>query len=154
MELVKADEKILKEKSKEISKFDQEITNLIEQLFTKLETLEGVGLAAPQVGIPLKITVIEYTRKKDDDDKEIKDIPKTALINPRIVWCSKDRDTKTEACFSLPKVEIEVSRYKKIHVEFQDEKGKKKKIKARGFLARAMQHEIDHLNGILITHYK
>ena len=152
MELVTKDAKVLRQKSKTVSKVDKKIVDLVESLFEKLETLEGVGLAAPQIGTPYQVAVIEYTHKNDEEEPQ--DIPKTALINPRIVWCTKDKETKTEACFSLPKTEVAVPRFKKIHVEYVDESGKKKKIKAKGLLARAIQHEIDHLNGILITDYK
>lgn len=154
MELIDQNNPILRQKAEQIQAFDQKLALFVNELFAKLETMEGVGLAAPQIGVPSAIAVIEYTRKKDDDPKEVKDIPKTALVNPRIVWCSKDKELQTEACFSLPKEEVDVLRHKKIHIEYQDPSGKRKKLKAKGFLARALQHEIDHLNGILIIDYK
>ena len=144
---------MLRERTKKIEKFDNELQVLVDDLFKYLEGLEGVGLAAVQLGYPISLTVLEYCRTKKDE-KEIPDIPKTVLINPKILWRSKDMDVKIEACFSLPKIEIEVPRYKKIHLEYQDETGKRHKIKAKGFLARVIQHEVDHLNGKLICDYK
>jgi peptide deformylase len=154
MELIDPSNPILRQKASQIQAFDQKLAIFVNELFGKLETMEGVGLAAPQIGTSLAVAVIEYTRKKEDDPKEVKDIPKMALINPKVIWCSKDKELQTEACFSLPKEEVDVLRHKKIHIEYQDVSGKRKKLKAKGFLARALQHEIDHLNGILIIDYK
>lgn len=152
LELIDKDNQILRQEAQKINTPNKKVLNLIDQLFIKLATLEGVGLAAPQVGESIALAVISYKRKKDD--KDIPDIPKTVLINPVICWRSKDTEVQSEACFSLPKVEVTVPRHKKIHLEFIDESGKRRKMKAKGFLARAIQHEVDHLNGILITDYK
>jgi len=154
MELVDKKEPVLRAQTAKISAFDKKLSVLVGDLFTTLEGMEGVGLAAPQVGKSVSLAVIEYTRGKEDDPQEVKDIPKTVLVNPKITWRSKEIEVQKEACFSLPGVEIDVARPKKIHLVFQDESGKREKIKAKGFFARAIQHEVDHLNGILIIDYK
>jgi len=155
MELVDQSNPVLRQKAQAVTEFSESLNKLVNELFLKLSTLEGVGLAAPQIGSSVAVAVIEYQRKdSDQDDKIIRDIPRTILINPRITWASKDTDVQKEACFSLPKQEVEVSRFKKIHVEYQDLTGKKAKLKAKGFFARVIQHEIDHLNGILICDFK
>ncbi len=153
MELVEFENPILRKEANKIEKFDNELILLAEEMFKMLEGLEGVGLAAPQIGKPIKLAVIEYARK-EKDDKDIPDIPKTVIINPRICWKSKDTELQTEACFSIPKKEFSVPRHKKIHLEYFDTSGKRQKIKAKGFLSRVIQHEIDHLEGRLICDYK
>jgi peptide deformylase len=152
MDLIESSNPILHEKTKPVEKFDKELLILVENLFQYLEGLEGVGLAAVQVGVPTCVAVLEYTRQ-EKDEKEMQSIPKTVLINPKITWKGKDQDIKIEACFSLPKFECKVPRYKKIHLEYFDEVGKRHKLKAKGFLARVIQHEIDHLDGKLINEY-
>lgn len=152
MELVEFNNPILRQKAKDVDKFSPELNILIDEMFQKLEGLEGVGLAAPQIGVSIQLTVIEYNRS-DKDSADIPSIPKTVLINPKIVWKSKDTDIQTEACFSIPGKEYPVPRFKKIHLEYFDQTGKRHKIKAKGFLSRVIQHEIDHLAGKLICDY-
>ena len=103
----------------------------------------GVGLAAPQVGISQQIIVI-------NTDKNINAL---ALINPQILARSTSTEEDTEGCLSLPGVSLKINRARKISVAFQDEFGHPREIKAKGLTARVLQHEIDHLNGILITDY-
>jgi len=148
VELVPREHPVLRKKTEQVKSFDS-VNILINELFSKLETLEGVGLAAPQIGKSLSVAVLKYTRKKDDK-ADISDIPETILINPKITWRSKEKELQTEACFSLPKQEFEIERYKKIHIEYNARSGQREKLKARGLFARAIQHEIDHLDGILI----
>ncbi|MFH1855387.1 MAG: peptide deformylase [bacterium] len=148
VELVPKDNPVLRKKTEQVKDFDS-VDFLVDELFNKLETLEGVGLAAPQIGKSLSVAVLKYTRKKDDK-ADISDIPETILINPKIIWRSKERELQTEACFSLPKQEFEVLRHKKIHIEYNARSGKREKLKAKGLFARTIQHEIDHLDGILI----
>ncbi len=148
VELVPKENPVLRQKTEQVKSFDS-VDVLIMELFNKLENLEGVGLAAPQIGKSLSVAVLKYTRKKDDK-ADASDIPQTVLINPKIIWRSREKELQTEACFSLPGEEFEVARYKKIHVEYQNKFGKREKLKARGLFSRAIQHEIDHLDGILI----
>ncbi|MCX6809643.1 MAG: peptide deformylase [Candidatus Berkelbacteria bacterium] len=156
MDILTSPNPVLTQKTKDVLKVDKKITDLIRELFDVLSTKDGVGLAAPQIGQPYNVAVLffEPTAKHKEEDPDVKPIPRTVLINPRIVWESKEKDTLKEACFSVLKTEIAVPRAKKIHVEFLDENGVKKKIKAKGYFARAIQHEIDHLQGKVITDYK
>jgi len=109
----------------------------------KMVESQGVGLAANQVGQDLAIFVID---KKLAEENSVPD----AFINPEITEYSKDKTEMEEGCLSLPDYWIPVSRAKKIKIKALDENGNKIKIKARGFLARVLQHETDHLNGVLI----
>jgi len=103
----------------------------------------GVGLAANQVGRDLSIFVVD---KKLAEENNVPD----AFINPEITEYSKDIDETEEGCLSVPDYWTPIKRAKKIKIKFIDENGTKHKIKARGFLARVLQHETDHLNGITI----
>lgn len=156
MKIIQAPNKILKTKSKSVEKIDEKVLDLIEEMWKTLDEASGVGLAAPQIGKSISLAVIgfEPSEKMLEKHPDIKSIPKKVLINPIIVWNSPDKSIEKEGCLSCGKAEIEVPRYKKIHVEHLDEKGRKQKIKARGYIARIIQHEIDHLNGKLITDYR
>ncbi len=156
MEIVKSPSKILSTKSQEVTKIDDNIRDLVKQMFEKLSTIEGVGLAAPQIGKNLKITVIGFQPTPEQVKKNplLKPIPRLVLINPQIIYCSKKVGVEKEGCLSVGAKEIAVPRYEKIVVQFQDEFGKNKKLKARGYLARIIQHEVDHLEGRIITHYE
>lgn len=101
----------------------------------------AVGLAAPQVGIPLKFSVINHTKNKEEE--------MLILVNPIITTLSGKKDKKKESCMSVPDYAGEVERRKKISVEFQNRYGEKQSLEAEGFLARVIQHEIDHLDGVL-----
>lgn len=156
MEIVKLPQSVLKKKTEDIINFDDELRILTQRMFVDMEKADGIGLAAPQIGISKNIAVIGYvpTEAKKEKYPDLVEIPKTVLINPKIVWKSKDYALEKEGCLSIPESEYAVPRAKKIHVEYFDEFGNKKKIKAKGFLARVLQHEIDHLNGTTISDYE
>lgn len=158
MKIIQAPSKILKKKSKPVEKIGQDILKLIEEMWQTLNKVKGVGLAAPQISKSISLAIIGFEPTEDmlakDPVLKSKILPKIVFINPKIVWNSQDKSVEKEGCLSCEKVEVDVPRFKKIHVEFQNEKAKRQKIKARGYLARVIQHEIDHLNGRLITDYK
>jgi len=109
----------------------------------------GIGLAANQVGLNKRLIVYGYTPKTKDDSWP--HIPKTALCNPEIVRASRETEVATEGCLSLPGLELPVRRSVGVTVKAQDLRGKVVTIKAKGLAARVLQHEVDHLNGILFT---
>lgn len=111
---------------------------------------DGIGLAAPQIGISRRIAVLELTGD-EQEKKEGQNFPFTILINPEIIWSSKAKETKEEGCLSLPGVAVDVERSTSVRVKTTTLEGKRITIRAEGLFARALQHEIDHLNGILIT---
>ena len=104
---------------------------------------QGVGLAANQIGKDLSIFVIDANLAQDSGVPD-------AYINPEITEYAKDEDSLEEGCLSIPKYYVEIKRYKKIKIKALDENGNKIKLKAKGFLARVLQHETDHLNGLTI----
>lgn len=136
LEIKKAGDAVLKEQAKEVTKIDRTIKKLLGDMSETLYHADGVGLAAPQVGVSLKVVVIDIGEGLIE------------LINPVIVK-KEELVTDTEGCLSVPGVYGEVERYNHVTVEALDRNGKKIKISGSGLLARAFQHEIDHLNGIL-----
>jgi peptide deformylase len=128
---------ILRQKAKRITNaLDPKIQKLIPQM-TEIMLKEGVGLAAPQVGESIRLIIIKY---KDNS---------IAMINPRIIMKSILKEWGEEGCLSVPGKYGEVKRSKKLTVRYIDENGKNKVLTANGFLARIIQHETDHLDGVL-----
>lgn len=144
---------VLKAKTVKVKKIGPEEKKLIAKMVGTMFKAKGIGLAAPQIGKSLRLAVLEYNPKRfgDKDVPENAGIPLTTLINPKITYLSKETDTFDEGCLSLPGMELPVKRSKEIHVLTQDEKGNRVKIRAKGLLARIIQHEVDHLEGKLIT---
>lgn len=149
MPIVKSPNKILDEKTKEVKKINDTIKKLVDRMISVKDKNEAVGLAANQIGEPYRIAVVGYKDEKDEFT-----IPEIVLINPVITWRSIEKTTQKERCLSVTEKEYDVPRAKKIHVQYTDLKGNKKKLKARGILARIIQHEIDHLDGKKISDYK
>ncbi|EAX48609.1 peptide deformylase [Thermosinus carboxydivorans Nor1] len=136
LEIKKAGDKVLKEKAAPVGKIDRKVKQLLDDMAQTMYAAEGVGLAAPQVGVSLRIIVV------DVGDGLIE------LINPVIV-AAEGSETNTEGCLSVPGVYGEVERYAQVVVEGLERSGKKVRITGTGLLARALQHEIDHLDGVL-----
>lgn len=150
MKIIQNPNKILRRKTEKVGKVDSEIKDIIAKMKKVLsKSTAAVALAAPQIGITKRIVVTGF--KPKEKDAEI--IPQLCLINPKIIKSSAETIKNEEGCLSLMDEEIrgEVIRAKKIILEAMDEKEKIQKIKAEGFFARVLQHEIDHLNGILFV---
>lgn len=129
---------ILRQKAKPIKDIsDKEIKKLIPQLTEALLKYDGVGIAAPQVGYSIRMIAMRY---KDDN---------LTMINPKIAKKSILKEVDEEGCLSVPNVFGEVKRCKKITVKFQDPSGKMRVMTGEGLFARVVQHEVDHLDGIL-----
>jgi len=139
---------ILTKPTARITEVTPEIRQLVEDMRETMHNAQGLGLAAPQVGQSISLCILEF---KDEDGLE--DIPFMALVNPRVTWKSARTDTDEEACLSIPYVGGMVKRPREVRVKAEDLDGNPIEIEARGLLARALQHEIDHLNGILFTSY-
>jgi peptide deformylase len=147
--IVNVPDTVLRRKAHKVTEFDQDLQTLIDDMVDTLRAAPGVGLAAPQVGISERVIVIEYSA----DDSEDENAPKKlfTLVNPEIIKASEDIETGVEACLSIPGLVGEVDRAYQIMVKAQNRRGQNVKIKARGWLARIFQHEIDHLDGVLFT---
>lgn len=137
---------ILRTLSEEIQEFDQELELFCKKLMLLMWQNKGVGLAAPQIGENIRIIATSQREKKKTKDKLLGE---TIMINPKITSKSEEYILWEEACISLPNSVGMVKRHKNITVEFHDVKGNKQKKKYKEFNAVIIQHEIDHLDGIL-----
>jgi len=129
---------VLRERSAEVSAIDDEVRQFVDDLFETMHVAKGVGLAANQVGVARRVAVVET-----EDEKLV-------LINP-VILDAEGRDTAEEGCLSIPKVYADVTRPEKIVLEATDREGNRYTRTLDGLAARAVQHEIDHLDGILFV---
>lgn len=136
---------VLRKKTKKVTKIDDKFIELVGSMFNTMHRATGIGLAAPQIGSELAVTVIDISRT--EDKKKIKTEPIT-LINP-VIKDHHGEITLEEGCLSIPYVRADVTRPETIYVEYQDLDLNKHYVELKGFLARVAQHEIDHLNGVL-----
>lgn len=127
----------------EIKEANSAIKDLIAEMRSLMKDANGVGLAANQINRNLRVFVIEESLAKENKVPD-------AYINPEITEYSKDTARAEEGCLSIPDYWPQIKRSKKIKIKALDENGSKIKLKAKGFLARVLQHEVDHLNGLLI----
>jgi peptide deformylase len=134
--ILTAEEPILRERAKKVTQFDASLHRLLDDMLETMRDAPGIGLAANQVGVGLQVTVIELEEKV------------TELINPQIVRTSGEI-LDWEGCLSIPGFVAEVKRHEKVTVKAKDRHGKEFRVKGEELFARALQHEIDHLNGIL-----
>ncbi len=132
----------LKAVSKAVETVDVATRKLIDDMIESMYEADGIGLAAIQIGVPLRVIVMDL------DQKEGKRNPR-AFVNPVIKWRSEERATFEEGCLSVPEIYEEVERAAKIKAEYQDRDGKKQTLEADGLLATCLQHEMDHLEGVL-----
>jgi peptide deformylase len=123
---------------------DESVRDLARDMLRSMYTAKGIGLAAPQVGVAKQLLVIDL-------DLEEAATPPLILINPEITAAGSSLNTYEEGCLSIPKVYLNVVRPSVVEVSFRDELGRPRKIKADGLLARCIQHEMDHLNGVLFV---
>ena len=140
LEIYTIGEEILREKCKKVEKFDSALDLLVNAMFEKMDEADGVGLAAPQVGVNLRVFVIDDHRGT-----------RKAFINPEILETSMEECSMEEGCLSIPGVYTNLVRSKKVTVQAQDVNGKTFRLEADDLLARAIQHENDHLNGVLFV---
>jgi len=140
---------VLKRKARVVTRFGKDLHSLLDDMVETMREAPGVGLAAPQIGLSERIIVVEYFAKEEDE--EVEDAPKKvwAMINPEIVKASEELVMGVEGCLSIPGLVGEVERHAEVQVKGMNRHGKPVKIKAKGWLARIFQHEIDHLNGVL-----
>jgi peptide deformylase len=137
----------LKAVSTPVEKVDAEVRKLVEDMADSMYAAEGIGLAAVQIGVPKRIIVMDLDQKDGKKDWRV-------FINPRITWASEEMATFEEGCLSVPEIWDDVERPARIKAEYLDLDGKKVEIEADGMLATCLQHEMDHLEGILfIDHF-
>ena len=146
--IVKADNPILRRKAKRVPNIDAGIQKLIDDMIETMHDASGVGLAAPQVGISLRVIVVQEFEEKEGGELVPGEI--IALINPQMVKITGEYEVE-EGCLSLPGYVGDIKRAEKVLVKGLNRQGKEVRIKAEGLLAEALQHEIDHINGMLFV---
>lgn len=133
--------KVLRARTPPVKKFDEDLASLVEDLFDSMRAAEGVGLAAPQIGQLRRVAVVDVSQ-------QIPEIPPAILINPRLLESSGSQ-VGEEGCLSFPSLYGDVERFARVKVASFDLEGKPVTYEGEGFFARALQHEIDHLDGKL-----
>ena len=128
--------------SEPVARVDEDVRKLVADMFETMYEAPGVGLAAIQVGVPKRVVTIDATRGEEEKQP-------IALINPEIVWSSEEKIAHEEGCLSIPEYLDEVERPERVKVRFLDLEGRAHELEADGLLARVVQHEIDHINGVL-----
>jgi len=140
-EIVKYPDPVLERPGEPVTEFNDELRALVDDMFESMYEAKGIGLAAPQIGLSKRLTVIDLSFKEKPEDKIV-------LINPEIVFRA-GKQHEEEGCLSLPEIREKVTRAAKVKVRAQDLEGKWFEMEGEELLARAFQHEIDHLDGIL-----
>ena len=128
--------------STDVEKVDAEIRKLVDDMAESMYAADGIGLAAVQIGVPKRVIVIDLDQK--EGKKNLR-----AFINPKIIWASEEMAVFEEGCLSVPEIWDDVKRPARIKAEYLDVDGKKMELEADGMLATCLQHEMDHLNGVL-----
>jgi peptide deformylase len=131
---------VLRTEARPVDRFDEALQAEVRRMGMLMHDAMGIGLAATQVGIPHRLLVYRVEHES----------PVNALVNPEILWTSKDTEVMEEGCLSLPSVHVDVERPIHVRVRGSDEQGDEVLIEASGLEARVLQHEIDHLDGVLI----
>ncbi len=147
--IVTAPNPILYQKTQTVKNFGKELQDLVEKMIPTMRAKDGIGLAATQVGAKQRVAVVEFVPREGEEG--IAPVPLTVLVNPKIISHSTETTVAEEGCLSLPDINLRVPRHRRVKVLYWDINGKRHKIKATDLFARALQHEIDHLDGILIT---
>ena len=142
-DIVLLGEEVLRTPGEEIVEFDDDLRSLVEDMWETMYHAEGIGLAAPQIGVSLRLCVVDV---RVEDDPEAGHL---ALVNPVVSEASKETDKASEGCLSIPGLEEVVSRPAAVTVTAVTPDGEHIEVQAEGLMARALQHEIDHLDGVL-----
>ena len=141
-DIIKLPDKRLRLVSKPIGKIDAELRRLIDDMFETMYEAPGIGLAAIQVGVPKRVITMDLHKKDEPKDPHV-------FINPEILWTSEERAMYEEGRLSIPEFYEEVERPALVRVAYLDREGQKRELEATRLLATCLQHEIDHLNGVL-----
>jgi peptide deformylase len=137
---------VLRNKTSRVERIDSTLERLIEDMVETMHAAPGVGLAANQVGVPLQLAVIDLSSREDEEQRH----PLLVIINPELI-VMEGSVLEEEGCLSIPDYAEKVRRAARVKVRAQDRTGKQFELEAEGLMAKALQHEIDHLNGLLFV---
>jgi peptide deformylase len=141
LKIVKYPEPVLSQPGEPVTEFNDELNKLVEDMFETMYASQGIGLAAPQVAVAKRVTIIDLSQGKDPEQKLV-------LVNPEIIF-REGKQYEEEGCLSFPEIREKVQRAATVKVRAQDLKGKWFEMDGEELLSRAFQHEIDHLDGML-----
>ncbi|MFZ0606224.1 MAG: peptide deformylase [Xanthobacteraceae bacterium] len=145
-EIIILPDKRLRLVSEPVKHVDAGVKKLIEDMFETMYKAPGIGLAAIQIGVAKRVITMDLSKKEDDHEPQV-------FINPEIAWSSEDTAKYEEGCLSIPEYYEEVERPTEVKVKYLDRDGKPREIAAKGLFATCLQHEIDHINGVLFIDY-
>lgn len=145
-EIVLMGDPVLRTEADEITAFNGELRGIVRDMFETMYHAEGIGLAAPQIGLSARVIVVDLPHDEEGEEE-----PRIALVNPEITWSSEETDKRSEGCLSIPGLEEVVCRPVSIRVEGRDPDGDEVVVEAEGLLARVLQHEVDHVDGLLFV---
>ncbi|GJL99760.1 MAG: peptide deformylase [Methyloligella sp.] len=146
-EIITIPDPVLRENCSPIEDITPELKMLMQDMLETMYDAPGVGLAAPQINIPIRLIVMDAAQKEDDEKEPI------IMINPKILSSSDDLSVYEEGCLSIPEYFAEVERPAIVKVGYRDEEGKEQERECEGLLGTVVQHEIDHLDGVLFIDY-
>ena len=147
LEIVTVPHPTLRRNARKVTDFGPKLQTLIDDMVETMRVAPGVGLAAPQVDVSLRVILAEF----GDEEDETVEPSLYAVVNPEIMRPSRETVIGTEGCLSIPMLVGDVERNESVTVKGFSRRGQPMKIKAKGWLARIFQHEVDHLNGVLFT---
>jgi peptide deformylase len=141
-DIIKLPDKRLRLVSEPVKRIDADVRALVDDMFDTMYKAPGIGLAAIQIGVAKRVIILDLSKKEDDHKPQV-------FINAEVTWTSKETSKYEEGCLSIPEYYEEVERPAEVKVKYLDLDGKAHEIEAKGLLATCLQHEIDHINGVL-----
>jgi len=141
-EIIKLPDKRLRLVSEPVKRIDAGIRKLVDDMFETMYEAPGIGLAAIQIGVAKRVVTMDLSKKEEDHKPQV-------FINPEVTWTSAEKSTYEEGCLSIPEYYEDVERPERVRVKYLDLDGREREIEAKGLLATCLQHEIDHVNGVL-----
>lgn len=148
-EIVTSPDPVLRQRARKVRSITKEVENLINDMIETMRAAPGIGLAAPQVGVSQRVIIVEVAEESDDPEAPPKPAKLHAVVNPEIVRHSPETNVANEGCLSIPGYLGQVERYDSVTIKGLNRHGVPFRLKAKGWLGRVFQHEIDHLEGIL-----
>jgi peptide deformylase len=140
---------VLRRPASDVERFDDDLRSVVEDMFETMYHADGIGLAAPQIGLSRRILVVDVRGRMENEEDASHEAGPIALVNPRVTRVSEETERASEGCLSIPGLEEIVERPASVVIEGSDPEGRDVRVEATDLYGRALQHEIDHLDGIL-----
>jgi len=150
LEIIIVPDPVLKQEAQPVAGVDNAIRKQMDNMLETMYEAPGIGLAANQVRMLNRVLVIDISARQEEEEPKSNPI---CMANPQVIWLSEEFSVMEEGCLSIPKQYAEVERPASVRVKYLDYEGQEKELKADGLLSHCVQHEIDHLNGVLFTDY-